>query len=124
MGNIKEGTLLFPANAILIKIKDEWIDVFKQEQDLSARNDMMYITAQGNWRIGKKRNLVEYIFAVRYDQIVGVYKNIRWEKSNRQPNRWRFTGDKASDIWDKYVGKVVPDQYSAKTARCPIRYTF
>lgn len=38
-----KNTLSFPANAILIKIKDEWIDVFKQEQDLSARNDMIYI---------------------------------------------------------------------------------
>ena len=119
-----KNTLSFPANAILIKIKDEWIDVLKQEQDLSARNDMIYITAQGNWRIGERRNLVEYVFVVRYDQIVGVYKNIQWEKSNRQPNRWRFTGDKASDIWNEYVGEVVPEQYSAKKARCPIRYTF
>lgn len=124
MENIKEEAPAFPEKSILIKIKDDWIDVFKQEQELSARNDMIYITVQGNWRIGEKRDLVEYVFAVRHDQIIGVYTNIRWKKSNRQPNRWRFTGDKASDIWDKYVGKAVPAQYSAKTARCPIRYTF
>lgn len=48
MENIKEEAPVFPEKSILIKIKDDWIDVFKQEQELSARNDMIYITVQGN----------------------------------------------------------------------------
>ena len=120
----KEQLNEIPEKVILFKIKNEWIDFFMQEKNISERNKAVYETVRGNWIVGEKRNKANYVFAVNYGVIIGVYKNVEWKKSEEQPNRWRFTADKAEDIWDRYVDKIIPDDYRKKGTANPIQYTF
>lgn len=120
----KEQLPDIPEKAVLIKIKNEWIDHFANEKQLTEKDDFIYETVRGNWRIGESRNEADYVFAVRYGVIIGIYKNIVWEESKEQPGRWRFTGEKAEDIWGKYADKILPSKYMKRGAANPIQYTF
>lgn len=91
----------------------------------------LYDATRGIWKIGDKREKVDYAFAV-YDGIVHeVYKVLAWFQAGSTFNtrgslmneeRWEFVGQKADEvIRAKYVGKSV-EHYHARNAQNPIKY--
>lgn len=89
----------------------------------------LYETTRGCWRVGLRRNKVEYALALFQGIVLGVYKIDQWYPAGtleyktrdsvalKQEGRWEFSGMVAEDIRGEYVG------FSAgKAGQNPIRY--
>jgi uncharacterized protein len=49
----------------------------------------------------------------------------RWMEGDLSTGRFGFVGEEApKEIWDRYVGKRVPDKFRKKGAAYPIKYTW
>jgi len=90
-----------------------------------------------SWKVSPDRaDGADYVLAVAYGLILGVYEVEKWMAANRenfpdipedhgnwknQKGRYGFRGNKApKNVWDGYVGKRVPDEWRNHGA--PIRY--
>jgi len=95
----------------------------------------LYDYTRGIWIVGKKREEVDYVFAV-YDGIIQeTYNVLKWFKggktfSNRvdidawkKRQRWEFIGSISEKMRKKYRYKSV-EHYCSLGNRNPIRYTF
>ena len=89
----------------------------------------LYETTRGCWRVGPRRNKVEYAFSLFQGIVLEVYKIDQWYPAGtleyktrdsaalKQEGRWEFSGKVAEDIRGEYVG------FSAgKAGQNPIRY--
>jgi len=97
------------------------------------RSDMtaeeLYEATRGIWRVGSKRDQVEYGMAVYQGIVHEVYKIQQWFPAGtlgyqtrdvagfKASGRWEFEGTVAIDIRDEYVGNSV-----GMGAQNPIRY--
>jgi len=89
----------------------------------------LYEATRGVWRLGDKRNSVEYAMAVYQGIVREVYQIKKWHPAGSLPyntrnpeefnkgNRWEFEGCIATDIRDEYIDKFV-----GKGGQNPIRY--
>ena len=87
-----------------------------------------YEAVRGVWKMKLERaeNHGNLVLARYRKVIVGAYRPCRWMKGMAKhiPDQIGFDGKEATDVWDKYVGKRVPDQYLKKGAANPCRYLF
>ena len=91
-----------------------------------------YEAVRGCWRMDKTRaeNHGDLVLARYRKVIVGAYRPKEWLSGmdERLPDMIRgrcgFVGNKATDVWDKYVGKRVPAQYMKKGTQVAWRYLY
>jgi hypothetical protein len=102
-----------------IKIKDSVIMLnLRQHFRYGMDDDELYETTRGVWRAVRHDN--QFAFGVYKGVVQGVFEIDNWQPAGTAeynlrsrdevefPNRWEFTGRKAStDIWNYYVGKSV-----------------
>ncbi len=97
------------------------------------RGDMapleLYESTRGIWKVGERRDEVEYAMAVYQGVVREVYRIDRWHAAGtlayetrdssgfRDSGRWEFSGKVAGDIREEYVGYSV-----GKGGQNPIRY--
>src|SRR5262249_54377355 len=93
----------------------------------------LYEVTRGIWRLGRKRNLAEFAFAVFHGVVREVYEIETWHKerttpylkrvfndSTPQPGRWEFIGKPAEEsIRMRYVGRSVT-RYFKKGLQNPV----
>ena len=89
----------------------------------------LYEATRGIWKVGLRRNSVEYAMAVYQGVVREVFRIVAWypagtlEYKTRDASdfaasgRWEFAGDIADDIRDEYVGFSV-----GRSSQNPIRY--
>ena len=93
----------------------------------------VYEAVRGRWKIHKNRAIYYKLVLAHYRGLVrGAYRPTKWLPGPREhfpwegddlPDRIGFVGEKAEpEVWGKYVGKRVPDEYRKKGAANPIRY--
>ena len=100
--------------------------------DMSAR--ALYDATRGVWRIGPRRELARYAFAVNRGIVVEVYEIDTWHTAGTTyeasqgidkeswRGRWEFTGKPAADeIRTKYTGKSVAGYFRMRAAN-PVTY--
>ena len=104
-----------------IKIKHSVIMLnLRQHFQYGMDNDELYETTRGVWRAVRHDN--KYAFGVYKGVVQGVFEIDNWQPAGTAeytlrsrdevefPNRWEFSGRKASSyIWNYYVGKSVKD---------------
>ena len=91
-----------------------------------------YEAVRGSWKMNRKRaeNHGQLVLARYRKVIVGAYRPKEWLSGmdERLPDqikgRCGFVGEKATDVWDEYVGKRVPEQYLKRGARIAYRYLY
>lgn len=94
----------------------------------------LYEATRGIWKIGTRRNGVEYVFAVFRGIVREVYKVDKWvpagttkyatrpQEDLQDKERWEFIGERANDdIRIKYIDRSV-EQYLAPNSQNPIKY--
>ena len=95
----------------------------------------MYEATRGVWKLGERRNAVQYAFAVANGVIREVFTVEQWHPAGtakyatRRPSeevglegRWEFIGHPASsELRAKYVGRSVA-HYFARGAANPVLY--
>jgi hypothetical protein len=114
-------------NVLLIKLTDS----FRYNMDPMD----LYDYTRGIWKIGPKRNRVDYAFAV-YDGIIQeTYKVLEWFEAGttftnrvdiddwRKVQRWEFIGSISEEMRKKYRYKSAGHYYKLGN-RNPIKYTF
>jgi len=89
----------------------------------------------GTWKIGERRNGVQYVLAVHDNVIQEVYEVTGWQEGGtmdystremgRVPGRWEFTGHVVSEdsVRDRYLRKSVKHLFT-RGSQNPIRYAF
>lgn len=92
----------------------------------------IYEAVRGCWVIKRERaKAYKLVLAHRRGVVVGAFRPTNWLPSTRanfpwhvgDDSRWGFVGHPAKqEIWDRYVGKRVPDTYRAKGAANPVRF--
>ena len=71
--------------------------------------------------LAQARDLVKGAY-VPTEWIPALKKDFPYETSD-MPDRWGFNGEEdAPEVWTKYVGKRVSDEYRKRGAAFPIRY--
>ncbi len=94
----------------------------------------LYETTRGVWRIGKRRELANYAFSVYKNEIIEVFKIIKWfpagtlkyntrsKESIDREGRWEFEGELAEQpIRNKYIGKSI-EEFVSRRAQNPAIY--
>ncbi len=116
IGEIKEKVVLFKPAKLYKTNKYPW--------DL-------YDCTRGVWRIGEKRNIVDYAFTVFNGKIVETYKVISWIEGGKSyrhrldfntwniNSRWEFVGFIDYEMRKKYLFKSIDHKYQN-----PIKYCF
>ncbi len=88
--------------------------------------DNLYKITRGDWVIGKRREQAIYAFSVYRGEILEVFRIHKWEpvitqnSEQRIRNRWRFTGEVASEM-KHYIGQSVK-RYRKRGSQSPIIY--
>jgi hypothetical protein len=94
----------------------------------------LYEATRGVWKVGKRREAVQYALAVADGIVRDVFVIGQWHPAGTTgyvtrestavhvEGRWEFTGSRASDgLREKYVGHSVA-HYFARGASNPVRY--
>lgn len=90
----------------------------------------LYDATRGIWKVGERREKVEYAFAVYKGIVQEVYKIEHWfpagstfsTRGLTDPDRWEFVGRRAkASIRNKYYLKSVDDYFSGNSQN-PITY--
>ena len=75
---------------------------------------------RGWWKIdATKASQYHLVLGKSSNRIVGAFRPIPGSWHRRIDGRWGFECVPAEDVWDDYVGKVVPDGYRN---RAPFQY--
>lgn len=94
------------------------IRINKTFQGISSAQKL-YDFTRSSWRVGERRNLVEYAFSVYKGTIIEVYKIHYWElateknvpsgqwDSGKGVGRYQFIGEVDAEMSKKYKGKTV-----------------
>ena len=93
----------------------------------------VYEAVRGRWKINKDRAKYYKLVLAHYRGLVrGAYRPSEWLPGTKEhfpsetsdaPDRLGFKGEEAEpEVWNKYFGKRVPDEYRTKGAANPIRY--
>lgn len=102
---------------IIIKITDYFINKF---------NNNIYDTVRGTWSLSPTRaNKYEYVLAVRYGIVVGVFKidENGWKRTNQYSKKSYFDGTEASqEIKNLFLHKKIPDRFKKKGMNNPAMY--
>ena len=90
----------------------------------------LFEATRGIWKVGPKRDRVDWVFSVFQGVVMEVYRVERWvpagtlnyetrdKRRLKRAGRWEFEGEVAEEsVRKRYVGKRVP-----MTGRNPIRY--
>jgi uncharacterized protein len=132
-GRISSKDLITMLTARPARIEHEAILVLINRlyrSDMSAGE--LYEATRGIWKIGSKRDRVEYAMAVYQVIIREVYRIREWLPAGtlkyetrdstkfKGSGRWEFKGEVANDVRDQYVGFSV--RHILTKARNPIRY--
>ena len=121
-----EHKITIDENVMLIRINQLYHDKMTPEE--------LYEATRGVWRVGLRRNKVDYAFIVSKGMVKEAYKINAWLKAgslqyHTRPRsdievegRWEFDGVLAEDaIRKKYINKSVKD-YLPHGAANPITY--
>jgi len=132
-GRISSKDLITMLTAKDAKIEDEAILILINRlyrSDMSAEE--LYEATRGIWKIGPKRERIEYAMAVYQGIVREVYRILEWLPAGtlkyetrdstgfRSSGRWEFKGEVASEVRDRYMGFSV--RRILGKARNPIRY--
>ena len=83
-------------------------------------------SVESGWRLNRKRAQRRRLILARdRDMIVGAYRPVdgSWrEEEHEPPGRWLFHVQRADDVWDDYVGKLVPHEILKTAPRSVVRY--
>jgi uncharacterized protein len=133
LGRITSKELITMLTAKPAKIKHEAILIIVNQlyrSDMTAEE--LYEATRGIWKIGPRRDKVEFAMAVYQGIVREVYRINKWtpagtliyktrdSKGFKSSGRWEFEGQIAGDLRDEYVGYSVR-RFLGK-ARNPIRY--
>ena len=83
-------------------------------------------SVESGWRLNRERAQRRRLILARDgDRIVGAYRpgDGSWRaEENEPPGRWLFGVERAADVWDAYVRKLVPHEILAIAPRSVVRY--
>ena len=80
----------------------------------------LYDATRASWRLGPRREAVQFAMAVNDGIVVEVYEVDDWHPAGHA--RWAFTGHVADDgVADRYRGRSVA-HYFKRGAQNPIKY--
>ena len=93
----------------------------------------IYDAVRGVWKIDLKKAEKHHLVLAHVRGVVkGAYRPEKWLAATEEnfpfevgdlPGRFGFIGKEAEPkVWDKYVGKLVPEQFRRRGAANPIRY--
>ena len=93
----------------------------------------IYDAVRGVWKIDQKKAEKHHLVLGHVRGVVkGAYRPEKWLSATKEnfpfeaedlPGRFGFIGEEAEPkVWDKYVGKLVPEQFRRRGAANPIRY--
>jgi hypothetical protein len=132
-GRISSKDLITMLTAKEAKIEHEAILILINRLYRSGMTaEELYEATRGIWKIGSKRERVEYAMAVYQGVVREVYRILEWLPAGslkyetrdsadfKGSGRWEFKGEVASDVRDRYVGFSV--RRILCKARNPIRY--
>ena len=96
--------------------------------------DELYDATRSCWKLGTRRNLLKYAFAVFHGVVQEVYEIDGWHEGGTTPctsgihkkprtkGRWEFTGHVAEEaVRSRYVGRSVAD-YFTRGQQNPVKY--
>ncbi len=99
----------------------------------TAIESSLYEATRYAWKVSEtKAKAAEFILATVQGLIVAAFVADQWLPATDvnfpgredSPGRFGFIGKKAPpEIWNRYVGKRVPDEYRKRGAANPIKYT-
>lgn len=102
--------------------------------NLSQEGHSLYHAVRYAWRLSPQRaSRADYILATTRGIIIGAFVAEQWLEATPEnfpdhaqvKGRWGFYGREAPQkIWERYVHKRVPDQFSKKGASNPIKYNY
>lgn len=73
------------------------------------------------WKIDKSRaSKYSLVVAKDSNHLVGVFRIVPGSWRPCGNGRWEFECLRADDLWDEYVGKLVPEEF--RGIRNPVRY--
>ena len=124
-------TIIINERVILIRINKLYHELMSPDE--------LYEATRGIWKVGPRRNGVEYAFAIYNALVKEVYKVHNWypactfEYKTRNVfqaiqniekiNRWEFDGEIAeSNVRDKYICKSVKNYLPSYGGANPITY--
>jgi len=100
----------------------------------SATEQELYEATRYAWKIDPNRaGRADFVLATSRGLIIGVFEVEQWLAATKanfpdrtpRPGRFGFVGASASgDIWRKYVGKSVPEEYRKQGAANPVKYSY
>ncbi len=100
----------------------------------SAMERSLYEAVRYCWKLNKsKAENAKYVLAIIQGCIRGVFVANKWMEAKQKNfpgrqdecGRYGFEGEKApEDIQNKFLGKMVPDEYRKKGASNPIKYSW
>lgn len=109
-----------PPNAMETFIVKEPLILFHVDGAIADGRDNKN-AVEGRWRINPDRaKNYSLVLAKQANVIIGAY---RPDPDSWRPcgdDRWCFDSVCAIDVWDEYVGKVVPEEYLG--LQNPVRY--
>lgn len=103
-----------------------------QTYSMGISAQALYDVTRGVWKVGAKRDRVDFAFAVYAGIICEVYEINYWEPATRYSKflqqwdgciegRWQFVGKPCERLHEKYVGKDISEYFSRGNAN-PIMY--
>ncbi len=119
-----------------IDIKEQAVLInINQAYHYGLTAQQLYDFTRSCWRIGARRDAIEYAFAVYQGVVREVYQIAAWvpgrstmrhddvaNENEVDPNRWEFVGKVADQkIRTRYIGRSV-SHYSKQGAQNPIKY--
>ena len=111
-------------------------DVVMITINASIKNAPVYDAVRYAWKLKpEKASQAEYVLAVAYGRIVGVFIADEWKEANLEnfpeypevakKGRFGFTGrDAPQEIVDLYIDKLISSDYRKNGASNPIKYNY
>lgn len=130
-GQISAQELIKKYEALELSKFEHSVLMIKINQSIKERP--IYEATRYAWRIDQsKAKKAEYVIAVEYGIIVGVFKAIEWKEvtmengfSIEYKGRYGFVGEKApNEVEEIYLNKKIPSKYRKGGASNPILYSF
>ena len=86
----------------------------------------LYEAVRWQWKVRPERaEAADWVVAVVERVCHGVFAVHRWERSERNPERFSFVGrglPHDHEVARRYVGKLIPEQYRRKGMASPVLY--
>jgi hypothetical protein len=104
---------------LIIKINQNSLDRF------DGIDTAYYEATRSAWKLNlAKAEKADYVLSVLNGMIKGVYCEMVWHIHYERNRKYFDAVSAPPEIWQKYVGKLIPEQYRRRGIQSPCLYTF